>query len=90
MYVRNNDRFIDIIPIVEDEDITDTIRRERTDGLPAGLYIETGGAVVLEMQGGRRGVYRTVTVADGANINGDVKSVRSDGTTATGIHIFVQ
>lgn len=51
-----------------------------------GLYIETGGTIVIDtVHGGTR----TIMVADFAILPLGVRRVRATGTTATGIHALV-
>lgn len=51
-----------------------------------GLYIETGGAIVVDTVAGET---RTLTVADYSILPLGTRRVRATGTTATGIHALV-
>jgi len=51
-----------------------------------GLYVETGGAVVVDTVAGET---RTLTLADFSILALGVRRVRATGTTATGIHALV-
>lgn len=51
-----------------------------------GLYIETGGTVVLDTVAGET---RSISVADFSILPLGVCRVRDTGTTATGIHALV-
>ena len=50
------------------------------------LYVETGGALVLDTPGGE--APRTVVVADRSVLPVAVRRVRATGTTASGLHAF--
>lgn len=52
----------------------------------AGLYVETGGALVIETVTGET---RTITVADFTLLPLRAAKVLAGGTTATGIHAMV-
>lgn len=51
-----------------------------------GLYVETGGSIVLDTVTGET---RTLMIADFAILPLGVRRVRATGTTATGIHALV-
>ena len=60
-----------------------------TSDLPVvaiGLYVETGGTVVLDTVAGET---RTIAVADFCILPLGVRRVRATGTTAQGLHALV-
>ena len=72
----------DIIPVTPN-DSTDNVG---TDNVAVGLYVETGGDVVILT---RDDSERTVTVPDYFYLTCAVTRVKSTGTTATGIHALI-
>ncbi len=69
----------DLAPVVPD-DATDNINGGDT---AVGLYVETGGAVVITTASGD---VRTVQVGDFSTLIVGVRRVHATGTTATGVH----
>lgn len=69
----------DVVPVTPN-DTTELARAA------SALYIETGGALVIETLDGAT---RTITVADFATLPVVTTKVLSTGTTATGIHALV-
>ena len=69
----------DALPVTSD-DGTDLPR------VAVGLYVETGGSIVLDTVTGET---RTLMIADFAMLPLGVRRVHATGTTATGIHALV-
>ncbi len=69
----------DALPVTPD-DGTDLPR------VAVGLYVETGGSIVLDTVTGET---RTLMIADFAMLPLGVRRVHATGTTATGIHALV-
>jgi hypothetical protein len=72
----------DYIPVTP----SDTVDLQDSDGktvVVIGLFIETGGVLVVETEAKQD---RTVNVPDNFYFIGGVRKVRSTNTTASGIH----
>ena len=72
----------DIVPVTPN-DSTDNVG---TGNVAIGLYIETGGDIVILNKDGDT---RTINVPDYFYLICSVSRVKSTGTTATGIHALV-
>jgi hypothetical protein len=72
----------DLYPVTPN-DSTDNVG---TGNVAIGLYIETGGTVVILNKDGDE---RTIVVPDSFYLISSVSRVKSAGTTASGIHALV-
>ena len=78
----------DMIPVTPNDsaDNLGTDPANNKSNVALGLYVETGGSVVITTL---RGDDRTVSVPDNFYLMVGVKRVKATGTTASGIHALV-